>query len=172
MLCFFIVFTIFTDLSSTYLRHAGIFFTASCSLWVQQCVTVAQGATACMRAASPFCFPVIAVALSVQIPTHLVQSRLFCTMKSLSESKMASPVVSKEQQKRNSYTASINVPYKEQQICLSSCSVKNWIWHKCVISWFCTFTAMAVIFRWTVSLNGGTLLISLLAFSLNNICKP
>ena len=99
-----ILLTIFTDSSSTHFRHSAIFFTASCSLWMQQCVAAADGATARMRATSPFSFPVIAVAPSVQMPTHLDQSGVFVIMKSLSEWKSASPVVlvGRERQKRKS----------------------------------------------------------------------
>ncbi|MED6249586.1 hypothetical protein ATANTOWER_016577 [Ataeniobius toweri] len=50
-----IVLTIFTDSSSTDCRHRSICFTASCSLWMQ----------------------LMAVVASVQMPTHLDQSRLF-----------------------------------------------------------------------------------------------
>lgn len=61
------------------------------------CGRATARARRCHSAAS---LPLIAEAPSVQIPTHLVQSGLFCSMESPSESNAASPVVliSKEQQ--------------------------------------------------------------------------
>lgn len=108
-----ILLIIFTDPSSTDFRCCGIFFTASCSLWMQQCVAAANGATAQTRATSPFCFPVIVIAPLAQMLTHLDRSMLFFTMKNCFSCRQGTT-----KEKVIILSNSINVSHKTQQICL------------------------------------------------------
>lgn len=85
--------TVFTAESSTDFNSSGLFFTASASRWMLQCVHRISGATSRIRAATLLWRPVIALAPLVETPTQFFQSNPFSCMKVFSSWNMCSAVV-------------------------------------------------------------------------------
>lgn len=110
--------TIFTDSSSTDFRRCGIFFIACCSLWMQQCVAAADGATAQTRTTSPFCFPdrwcTVGANAYTSWPVHVIlHNEIIKCMKNCFSCRQGTT-----KEKVIILSNSINVSHKTQQICL------------------------------------------------------